>query len=250
MRASVPLLTASVSLLACLAHARDPGPADREPRAVIEAAIAAHGGADALARLRGVRLTAEGAIERGGETVRFTAEYAIRAPDFQRTIVTVAGEAEGIVRVLAGGKAWQRAGGTTRALAGDELADFRDGVYQNHLRTLRPLVAEKGFDLSPAGEARVSDRPAVGVRVAAAGRPDVLLYFDAGTSLLVKLERRSRGADGREQTLEAFFEDYKAVEGVQYPRAVTTRHDGRPYLRLTVTGVRFEDLGEAEFGQP
>src|SRR5205823_2474797 len=117
-----PLLAPFVALLCIPAlPAQEPKSAQDDPRAVIEKAVRAHGGAEKIVKLRGVRLKIDGSAEIDGSTVRFSADFAMRAPDRQRTTITVNGETDGFVRVLAGDKAWQRMAGDTQELKGEDL---------------------------------------------------------------------------------------------------------------------------------
>jgi broad specificity phosphatase PhoE len=56
---------------------------------------------------------------------------------------------------------------------------------------LLPLLEDKKFELTSLPEATVLGKPAVGVNVRAKGKPDVKLYFDKQSSLLVKTEYRT-----------------------------------------------------------
>src|SRR5205823_1275508 len=126
------------------------------------------------------------------------AETVARFPDLLRTTVTINGEAESIIRVLNRDKAWQHADGKTRELKDDDLVEIQAATHQTHLCTLVPMLKDRACTLLPVGEAKVHDRPALGIRVSVKGRPDVHLYFDKVTAMLAKAERRAQGLNQQE----------------------------------------------------
>jgi hypothetical protein len=73
---------------------------------------------------------------------------------------------------------------------------------------LVPLLREKGFTFRPLGDATVDGRAARGVQVSSRGQPDVSLYFDKASGVLVKYASRLPQA-GREVAHEVVLRDYR-----------------------------------------
>jgi len=187
------LMACVVSLLVVTSASSAKDTKAEQAQAIIEKAIQAHGGAKNLAKLKAVRTKIDGTAEIGGGLVWFTAELATRLPDRHRVTFTVAGETASSLRVISGDKAWHRADDRTEELKDEPLADVRASMHQTYVRSLLPLLKDSAFRLSPLGEVKVQDRPAVGVQVEVKGRTDINLYFDKTTGLLVKAERRGLG---------------------------------------------------------
>ena len=105
-----------------------------------------------------------------------------------------------------------------------------------------------GYKLSPLGEVKVNDKPAVGVRVSSEGFQDVNLFFDKASGLLVKTETRTIDAQsGDEKTEEKLLSDYKETEGVQRPGKVVVLRDGKKLLTLQVEDVKVVDKFDKDF---
>src|SRR5205807_2410640 len=76
---------------------------------------------------------------------------------------------------------------------------------------LAPLLRDRQFTLAALPEAAVEGRPAVGVKASYPGQPDVSLWFDKETHLLVKTAYRSGPGQGSLQ--ETVLGDYRAPGG-------------------------------------
>lgn len=227
--------------------------ADGEPRAVVEKAIRAHGGAGKLAKLRGVRLQTRGTLAAMGMTGRFTAETVTRLPDRCKTTVHLEINDARITtgHVLGGDRSWSVLDGEVEELTGERLAEVRARAHMAHVCFLVPLATDKAFDLTPVGGATVGDRPAVGVRAARAGHADVNLYFDKETGPLAKAEFRGRNLNQEEVLREVVFGGYKDADGLKYATAVRIVYDGRPYMEYEVADVTYDDaIPDAEFVKP
>jgi hypothetical protein len=105
-----------------------------------------------------------------------------------------------------------------------------------------------GYKLSPLGEVKVHDKPAVGVRVASEGYRDVNLFFDKASGLLVKTEARTTDVQsGEEKTEEKLLSDYKETEGVQRPGKVVVLRDGKKLLTLQIDEIKAVDKFDKDF---
>jgi hypothetical protein len=224
-----------------------------EARAVVEKAIKAHGGEDKLARLTTVRTRTKGTLVVNGTPATFTAQTWRRLPDRSKTVLELEiNDAKlGIVVVHDGKKAWSSLEGQTEELKDERLAEQQARTHQYHVQGLLPLLKEKAYTLSPLGEIKVHDRPAVGVKAAARGQADIDLYFDKRNGLLVKTERRGLDLNQKEVAVETYHGEYKDVEGLKQPMKVVTHHDGKLYMEADVTELTFEEaIEDAEFAKP
>jgi hypothetical protein len=179
---------------------------------VIEQAIKAHGGAEALNKARLRSRTGQGVVTLGGET-RINTEETVQFPNRCRVVVTV--ERSRIVLVLNGDKGWTQAGGTTQEMTKESLKERQEELYVWRLMNLTPLLADE-FQLRPLADAKVNDADAAVVQVSHKDYPDARLFFDKKSGLLVKIARRAQEA-GVPVAKEYLYSDHKDFDGVKMP---------------------------------
>jgi hypothetical protein len=222
-----------------------------EVKALLDKAIAAHGGADHLAKGKAVPTRIKGKVHALGDGVDYSGDIAPQLPDRMRfeTSLTVMGTGLKIKTVVQGDKGWVALNDTVTEMPKEQLAESRE---QTHVSAVTRLVAlrDKAYKLSPLGEAKVEGKDAVGVRVEHEGRRDVSLFFDRKTGLLLKTETRGKGptAGDSEFTAETLYDDDKKVGGSPVAHEVTVRRDGKPFFASENSDVRLaEKLGDSTF---
>jgi len=193
-------------------------------RVLVDEAIRAHGGEEALTKYPVVTVKTEGIFQghKGTPVFFHTSEATTHGDD--RFCVSLSGKLLKkefqIVNVLDGKVGWIRQASEgkqdTQECSPAQLADFREGGYLNRVTTLVPLKG-RDFTLSLAGEQKHNDRALAGVRVSCRGQRDVTLYFDKQTHLLVKTEERGKAGTDAEGKVETIRGRYKEVLGVQMP---------------------------------
>ncbi len=254
-RSLFPSLLALGAVLFLTAGAR----ADDTVQAILEKAIKAQGGMEKLAKPRASHSKIKGTVEAMGLTITITGENYVQSPGRIKTVMDfeVNNMKGGIVQVFGKDGAWVQVnfGGNSQTI--DLKKDFgdaiKDALYAERVRQLVPLVKnkDKEFELSPLGEAKVNDKPAVGVHVESKGHKPVNLFFDKESGLLVKTEGRAMGIDQQESNQETILSDYKAVDGVKVPMKTVVLHDGKKVTEIEVTEVEFLDkLDDSEFAKP
>jgi len=226
---------------------------DKEAQALVAKAIKAHGGADALAKFTGSVAKFKGKFHGMGAAIDMTGEISSQGADKLKVDVSVeaGGQTFQIVTVFDGDKGWIRVGNNTMALDKDQIAETREQAHAGWVATLTPLTG-KGFTLATTGELVVKEKPALGVKVSAKGRRDVMLYFDKQTGMLVKYESHVKDeGTGQEVTEEAFVSAYKEVQGTKQAMKFTTKRDGKLYVEGEVTDYQLVDkLGADVFAKP
>jgi hypothetical protein len=246
--------TAVVLALAAAGAARADEKADT--RAVIERAIQALGGAEKLAQQapKGLTFKGKGKAYAMGEA-DFTGEWAVQPPDkirFQMDFEVNAMKFT-FVWVFDGKKGWIKINDMTMDLGEDAVAEAKEDLYAGEVESLLPLVKDKGFELSPLGEAKVGDETAVGVRVSHKGHRDVNLFFDKKTRLLLKTERTIKDPQmgGKERTQETLHSDYKEFDGCKYATKIVIKRDGEKYVESEMSDFERKDkIDDAQFAKP
>lgn len=221
------------------AHAA--GEQDPEARAIIDKAIKAHGGIDKLGQFKAV--SAKWIGKHKVEDMFYWDAVRVvtyEMPDkirFDFEVENPNGGKFAFSRVVIGKKGWQGSVRGTRDLKEAEVAQIVDELYAHSLASMAPLK-DKGFEFSLVGNVTVDEKDAVGVKVSYKGRPDVNLFFDRKTGLVIKSERRARDpGTNQECTAESFYRDHKPFLGVMWP---TNRVDRRDGMDLEENSGRFE----------
>ncbi|HZV05042.1 MAG TPA: hypothetical protein VE999_08185 [Gemmataceae bacterium] len=188
---------------------------------VIQKAIKAHGGADALNRAQIRSRSGEGVFCLGGET-RFTTEETVHLPD--RCRVVAEPQRARIILVLNGNQGWNQPGGMTQELSKEELKLRKEELYVWWLMNLTPLLKDE-FQLKPLPGAKVNGQDASVVQVSHKDFPDVRLFFDNKSGLLVKSARQAKEA-GVSVTKEYYYSDHKEFDGIKMPTKEITVLNG------------------------
>lgn len=123
-----------------------------------------------------------------------------------------------------------------RPMGPEEIAAYGKLLYAQWVATLLPLD-DRAFELSVLDEIMLDERPAVGVKVSHADRPDVQLYFDKQAMTLVKLVYQVNETRQAVQT----FDDFAELEGLVYPRKIIWWSGGQPATERHMTKFGFLD---------
>jgi hypothetical protein len=208
---------------------------DGEPRAIIDKAIKAHGGAKKLAAIKAIQMKGKGKIYVPMEA-SFTAEITAQPPDKQRLSADL--EINNMnfkfVQVFDGKKGWQGVAGMIKELDADEIKEAKQQAHVNEVETLI-VLKDKNYKLSALGESKVGDNDVVGVQVTKKGWRDVNLFFDKKTHLLLKAEYRALDPNKQEVAQEKLFLDYKDFEGYKAPGRMVINNDGKKFLDMEIT---------------
>jgi hypothetical protein len=226
--------------------------ADRDAAlAVVEQAIKAHGGADALTRAQTAVRTSTGTMFLFGKDLTFSDEMTWQLPDRFRLALDVGTgqDRTHLTMVVNPDKGWQMTGGMVMDLGPDRLEELRDEAYVLWLTTLTPLRKD-GFELTPLPEAKAGSRSAAVVKVASKGHADVRLFFDKDTGLLIKAERRAREA-GVMVDKEYLYSDHKDFDGVKLPTKLQELINGKRFTDLANVSYKFpRSVNDAVFARP
>jgi hypothetical protein len=226
---------------------------DRElALAVIERGIKAHGGEEALGQIHIASRVAGGFLPAAGENVPFADEFLIQLPDRVRLqVVYGSGQSKSRMLVVVNGdKGWQSTGGAVTDMPKERLAEILEEVYVFWITTLVPLKTDNQFGLAPLAEVKVSGRPARGVKVTRKDRPDLRLWFDNETGLLVKIERKAHVA-GKLAEKEYSLSDHKEFDGVLLATRRVETVNGKKSFDLTVTSYKIlKQVDETLFAKP
>lgn len=239
-----------MAVLLCGAFARADEQADA--KALLDQAIKAHGGADKIAKIKAATITAKGKFYGLGEGLDYTETLVFQEPDKMRFDFgsAVGGMKFKVTQVFNKNKGWMAIGDNVMEMDKNMVAETKESLHAHMVTGLYPAVF-KNAKLSTIGEIKVGGKPAVGVRVEVKGYRDINLFFDKATHLLVKSERRVKEMQGGEDSEEAYYSDFKDVDGVKMPFKVNIKHDDKKFAEAEVTDYKpIEKIDDSRFAKP
>jgi hypothetical protein len=213
------------------------GRAQDDAKAVIEKAIKAHGGAEALDKYKAGRIKSKGVVTVAGMEITVAGTSVFQLPNQSKSQLEmeVMGQKVPIVQLVNGDKVSLSVGGNKREeLTDAQIAEAKNALYLQTVYQLTPLLKEP-FTLKALGESKFQDKPVVGVQVSGKGQKDVKLYFDKESGLLVRLERMGLEAvEMKEVPTEQVFSDFKEFGGLKRPTKTVIFQDGKKFLESEV----------------
>jgi hypothetical protein len=216
---------------------------DKAAEDVVTKAIDAHGGKEALSKLLAGTYSMKGTIVVQGMELPFTGTSAYQVPGKMRQDITVSagGQQLKIVVVANGDKVSQTVGGQAQPLNNDVKDEILQGVVAQEVTQLTPLLGGTRFTLKAEKDGEVGGKPAAVVLVTGKGLNDTRLYFDKTTGLLVRTLRKALNPDGKLVEEESTVSDYTKVNGIQVPQKIAVNHDGKPFLKATMTDYKISE---------
>jgi hypothetical protein len=225
--------------------------AQDEPRAIIEKAIKANGGAELLEKRKASQTKSKGTLEVMGQNLSFTQEVTGLLPDKAKEVLhlDIMGMNIDLVTVMNGDNLRITAAGNEVPISDAIKQAVKEQKHMAEVIRLLPLLKDKSYELSPVGEVQVAGKPAVGVRVSKMGCKDVSLFFDKSSGLMAKVEHRATDANsGQEVAEERIILEYQQVAGAPAPKRAVLNRDGKKFMELEVLEVKYPDtIDENEF---
>ena len=225
-----------------------------DAKKLVERAIKA-GNLPDTAKMTGLTWKDKGKFSAMGIELPYTADWAVQFPDKYRFVLAAEfmGMKINITMVTAGEKAWEKMDDQTQEITGDKLEYVKHEMHELWVTSLHPLLADKEFKLSLAGEQVVSEKKATGVKVERGKHPAITLYFDNTTGLLVKAETKVKDEfqGWKEVPSETYYEDYKDVDGRKMFAKLRVVRDGKPMIESILSDGKWHEKLDAKlFDKP
>ncbi len=222
-------------------------------RDIIEQAVKAHGGTEALGRVKADKVKFKGTLVLREHATPFIAETTMQLPSQYKHVIEIGRgtDKHTLIEIINGDKVYITLDG--RAIEADtaQLAEIRAGLELQRAQRLLPLLEEKSYQLAVLDELKVNDRPAVGVRVTGRGRKEMRLYFDKEVPLLVRAENRFDDGKGKEVRQHYFFGDFKEIGGYKRYTKVRVFREGKQIMEAELLDAKLLDkVDETEFAKP
>lgn len=217
--------------------------------AILQPAVQAHGGQDALAKAATYLRLADGKLHQGDAKSAFSDAVIARLPDRMRVVIDLERGVK-VVHVLDGKTGWKAGAAGAIDLAADAVAELREEAYVQWIATLAPLLGD-GFTLRPAaGEEERDGKKCLGVVVASAGHADATLWFDKATKLLVAIDKEATQG-GQKLRKRYVFGDHKDFATAKLPTRLVELVNDKVVTEVTVKEYRLVDrVEEASFRKP
>jgi len=221
--------------------------------AVLDKAVKAHFPKGLDKKNQAVRTKAKGTLHVAGLDLDFTQEVTVQMPNKFREAMelTVMDKKVSTVSAFDGKDGWVRVNDKDFPINDDILAEFKEAAHMMRLMQ-GAFMKDKGVKFALVGEAQVNGKPAIGITVSREGARDVNLFFDKGTGLIAKVERRARDImSGQEVAEERIITEYQEVSDRKVAKKVEVLRDGKALLEAEITEVQvLEKADDSEFAKP
>jgi hypothetical protein len=199
-----------------------------DPAALLDRAIKAAGGEEALRRATVLKWRGRAFVYAGDRRIELEGSWIVEPPD--RAVVatweTDKGKESTRRLILLGSEGWMDRAGERTPMPSEMLASERDQFYLYSVMRLLPL-REPGVRLTAPGPRSL--------RVESAGRPDVELTFDGSGSLDRMRAEIHDPVSNRKVVEKITFEGLLQAGGVRWPRRISITRDGAPFFDLELT---------------
>ncbi len=214
-----------------------------EPKDVIELAIKAHGGKDALAKAAIGSQKMAGTMVLLNTELEFAGEVLYALPDKYKMTLTLGRPGLKLVatQVVNGDKVKTVIDGKAQQLTAPQKGELRQTTANQEISLLVALLDDKKYTLKAGADAKVGDLDAAAVVVSGKAIADVTLLFDKKTAQLVQMKRQAVGPDDKPVAEETTLSDFKKFGDVLLPTKLVVLRGGKKFMTMTVSEAKWLD---------
>jgi hypothetical protein len=242
------------AVLALAALLCPPSPARADDAAgIVDKAIKAAGGEARLSKIAVVSVKSKGVITINGEENPVETRLIFQGLDRVRSEFegTFGGNDVKGITVINGDKGWRKFGDNSMELTGDQLAAAKRVSQLSILTALLLPLKGKDYKLETAGEEKIGNSPAVGVKVTTPDGKDFTLFFDKESGLPSKLIAKVPAFMGEETVQQTIMTNYKEFDGIKRATKMEITRDGQPFSTQETSEVKFMDKADpGTFDEP
>jgi hypothetical protein len=237
----------SIGLAAALLFtATGPAAAQSEAQAIVDKAVAAHGG-DKVARLQVMQVKARGKLNvpNLGEA-EFEFETHWQVPGQYKSVWRTQLKNQVVNQTVWVNRkrGWKSAGGAPQEIPDANFKELKEQMHADALEKIAPLTS-KSLALRLLGtsqDPRLPGQTLVGVLVKADNHREVRMYFDNQTGLLAKRENTVIDVSSHnEARQEIIYSGHKEFDGVKLWTKFVIYRDGQRFMETDITDVKFFD---------
>lgn len=214
-----------------------------DPKAVVELAVKAHGGKDALAKAGKGSQKMTGTLTVLGTEMDFAGEVLYALPDKYKMTLTVSQPGQKVVatQVVNGDKVKTLVDGKARQLTPEQKGELRQTAANQEISLLVALLDDKKYTLKAGPDAKVGDADAAAVVVSGKNLADVTLLFDKRNGQLVQMKRTAVGPDDKPAAEETTLSEFKKFGDVLLPTKLVVTRGGKKFMSMTVSEAKWLD---------
>lgn len=231
------------------------------PEEVLQRAVDAAGGKDALAKVTAVYQYAEGYAHPLAQAESPAPPSPVRIqswfvyPDRYRQDVVLLSDPNGPVlatNTLALNKetGWIAVNRRRGPLPEGALHELKQTWHLQRVMQLAPLLRDDGFGLDRLPGETINGRTAVGIKVTHPNFAPIELYFDGDSYRLLRAQVQF-SLDGTLKTYTMLVSDHQQWGGITQPSQVVVQENGRTTLELSIKEAAYpESITEQKFQAP
>jgi hypothetical protein len=225
---------------------------DQAAIAIVDKAIAAHGGEQRLRAVRAFRWESEGTMNPTKDPSAFTNRVTVQGLDRYRAEFEWGfnGAKYKTVTALNGDRAWRQSNNRQTQSNVRAVAELKHVAFVHVVTTTLVPLKSNGVKLESAGEAKVGDKLAAVVRVTGPDGRKFTLWFDRAAGFLLKLAEDSNLQP--KVTVETTFDDYVKFGGVYKAKKISQQFEnGERFRQEEITRFQILDkVGPKTFEGP
>ena len=204
-------------------------------RGVVDPAVAAAGGLDALRSVKTIRATARTMMQTPEGPMRATTRTYVEYPGRMRVEATLpAGE---VVQAYVDGQAWLKDLTGTRDAPTPMRDEFAQGLRRDWIALFLAVSDNRVLGRVLPDETGLAGRPLRVVELWSGELSPTRVAFDAETHLIAWVSYQAAGPGGR-ATVKESFGNYRDVKGIQVPFTAVVRRENAVMLERTLTDVQ------------
>jgi hypothetical protein len=204
-------------------------------RSVIDPAVAAAGGLDALRGVKTIRATATTVMQTPGGPMRATTRTYVQYPGRMRVDATLpSGE---VVQAYIDGQAWLKDQTGIRDAPTPMRDEFAQGLRRDWIALFLAVADNRVLGRVLPDEKGLAGRPLHVVELWSDELSPIRVAVDAETRLIAWVSYQTGGPGGR-VTVKESFDDYREVKGLRIPFTAVVRRDNAVLLERTLTDVQ------------
>lgn len=220
---------------------------------LLDKAIQALGGEEALSKLKAAAWKVKGKLNIMGNESEFESQTVAQGIDhYKTTFEGQFGENKfKAVTVFARDKGWRQFAGMSMPLDKMAIESERRNVALQILPIVVAPLKGKEYKLEKIADEKVNDKPAPGIKVTGPEGGYFKLYFDAESGLPVRQTAKVFNFTGEEVTQETNYSDYKKMGGIQKATKAVVKQNGVKLLEQEI--IEFKPLDDVEadaFAEP
>jgi hypothetical protein len=203
----------------------------KDPRELINKAIAAVGGEKALEKHKAANFKESGTYYGMGDGLPYTGVYSYQHPaQFRMEIENV------FTLVFDTDKGWVSAAGEIKDMSKEQVAVQKNEQLVRYATSLLPL-RDKAFTLKMLPDTQVDKQDARVVKATRKDWPDVTLYFAKSNNYLIKAEYKTIAEDlgNKEVTIEVTMSNFKDVDGAKVAYKRVVNREGKRFVESELT---------------